>query len=189
VATNELHAGWPVIRDAHDTSDRGRIGNGWIYDPRSGEIGVRRGVSRPLGSEYPDMDDDGQRADTRIYHSTALLLPDGRVLVAGGGRDWARSSRTKRCRDLFSPLFVQRAAPTITSAPATAQYSSSFVVQTPDAANITSVALVGMGAETHALNMNQRYVPLSFQQTAGGLVVQSPLTVILPRPGITCSSW
>ena len=37
------------------------------------------------------------------------------------------------------------ARPTLTSAPATTDYAASFSVQTPDAASISSVVLVGMG--------------------------------------------
>jgi hypothetical protein len=120
----------------------------------------------------------------RIYHSTALLLPDGRVLVAGGGRDYGKEQANETNAEIYSPAYLFKGArPTITAAPATVSYSSSFVVQTPDAANITSVVLVRDGAMTHSLNMDQRYVPLSFQQTAGGLTVQAPVDGNTAPPG------
>jgi hypothetical protein len=75
------------------------------------------------------------------------------------------------------------ARPTISSAPGTIQYAANFTVTTPDALQISSVALVRLGAVTHAFDQNQRYVPLTFQQVAGGLTVQSPPSGNLAPPG------
>ena len=54
---------------------------------------------------------------------------------------------------------------------------------TPEAANITSVALIHNGAVTHSFNMDQSYVPLTFSQTSGGLTVQAPANANLATPG------
>ena len=120
----------------------------------------------------------------RMYHSTALLLPDGRILSAGGGRTGDSVSYDFLNAEYYSPAYLFKGArPTITAAPDTVQYNSSFFVQTPDAASIASVSLIRNGSVTHAVNMDQRYVPLSFTQTAGGLNVQAPANANLAPPG------
>jgi len=116
----------------------------------------------------------------RIYHSTALLMPDGRVLSAGGGR-WGPSFLDAQ---FYSPPYLFKGPrPTITSAPATVGYAANFFVGTPDAANISTVTLVRLGSVTHAFNANQRFLKLTFQPTAGGLTVQAPSTANLAPPG------
>jgi len=121
----------------------------------------------------------------RLYHSTALLLPDGRVLVAGGGRTFSAPDPSDTLNaEIYSPPYLfMGARPAISAAPSTIQYATSFSITTPDASQITSAALIRLGAVTHAFDQNQRYVPLTFQQVAGGLTVQSPASGNLAPPG------
>jgi concanavalin A-like lectin/glucanase superfamily protein/galactose oxidase-like protein/Big-like domain-containing protein/Kelch motif protein len=115
----------------------------------------------------------------RIYHSTALLLPDGRVLSAGGGR----FGPSHLDAEFYSPPYLFKGPrPAISSAPATIGYGANFFVGTA-ATNISAVNLLRLGAVTHAFNQNQRIVKLTFQPTGGGLTVQAPSTANLAPPG------
>jgi galactose oxidase-like protein/Kelch motif protein len=121
----------------------------------------------------------------RLYHSTALLLPDARVLVLGGGRFNGGDAPTdQKSSEIFSPPYLFKGArPVITSAPTTATYGAGISVQTPDAASIGSVVLMKLGTVTHSFNTNQRIVPLAFIASAGTLSVQAPANANLAPPG------
>src|SRR5207247_1554637 len=73
--------------------------------------------------------------------------------------------------------------PSISSLPSKVIYGSSFTVQTLDAANISSVALIRNGSATHAFDMDQRYVGLSFTAGSGALNVTSPPNGNIAPPG------
>lgn len=121
----------------------------------------------------------------RLYHSIALLLPDARVLVGAGGEYFGHADPTDQPNgEIYSPPYLFKGPrPTITSAPATMTYGGTIVVQSPDAARIVGVSLIKLGAVTHAFNMDQRYVPLSFTIGSGSLTVQAPANANLAPPG------
>jgi hypothetical protein len=119
----------------------------------------------------------------REYHATAPLLPDGRVLVSGMGADFG-SVPDQRSAEFYSPPYLFKGTrPTISQSPTHIQYGSNFFVGTPDGASVVSVALVRTGAVTHFFDQNERYVPLSFTQTSGGLTITAPATANLAPTG------
>jgi len=121
----------------------------------------------------------------RLYHSTALLLPDARVLVMGGGRfNGVNEPTDQLTSETYSPPYLfQGARPTISSAPTSATYGGNIAVQTPDAARIGSVSLVKIGSVTHSINQDQRFLQLPFAAAGGTLNVQAPANANLAPPG------
>jgi hypothetical protein len=120
----------------------------------------------------------------RLYHSIALLLPDGRVLVAGGGRFGGTEVDDQLSAEIFSPPYLFKGTrPVIATAPSTLSYNTAFSVATPDAARIAKVSMIPLGTVTHHFNANQRYLSLSFSASAGSLTVQPPANANLAPPG------
>ena len=121
----------------------------------------------------------------RQYHSIAVLLPDGRVLSAGGVDPANPIDRDQRSAEVFSPAYLFRGPrPTIASAPATVAFGSAFSVNTPDAARIDSVVLLRTIATTHHTDAGQRYVKLRISsRTASQLTAQAPGNGNIAPPG------
>jgi galactose oxidase len=114
----------------------------------------------------------------RGYHSTALLLPDGRVLSAGGEAAGGASA------EMYSPPYLFHGSrPTITSAPATVAYGESFFVGTPNATSISNITLIALSSVTHGFNMGQRISQPLFSQAASGLNVMAPSNPNTTPPG------
>jgi hypothetical protein len=128
---------------------------------------------------------------TRQYHSTALLLPDGRVLSAGGGicGTCDQVGYLAKNAEIFSPPYLFQAdgslapRPVIDSAPSTIGYGGTLSIGTANPGTITKVALIRLGAVTHSDNMEQRYVPLSFTAGATSLDATGPANANVAPPG------
>ncbi|MCW5313138.1 DUF1929 domain-containing protein [Nostoc sp. KVJ3] len=100
----------------------------------------------------------------RVYHSVALLLPDGRVATAGGNPQ----RRVNELRlEIYSPAYMSRSRPIIQSAPQALSYGLSFTIQTAQAANIKWVSLIRPMATTHSCDTEQRLVdvPINFRNS------------------------
>jgi fibronectin type 3 domain-containing protein len=118
----------------------------------------------------------------RLYHSTALLLPDGRVFESGSGGDVGVPDQKNY--QIYSPPYLFKGArPTISSVPSTVSYGARTFVGTPDGANISKVMLIRTGSVTHSFDQNGRAVPLSFTNTTGGLNIQMPSNGNTAPPG------
>ena len=136
----------------------------------------------PVTGQWTEL--SAERID-RCYHSTAVLLPDGRVLSAGGGEfrpvngvdqenDPADSHRDAQ---VFSPPYLFAGArPAITAAPGAVDYGETFEVASPDAAAVTRVSLVAPSSVTHSWNMHQRLVVLTSVVQGGNLLISAPAT-------------
>ena len=123
----------------------------------------------------------------RLYHSNSLLLPDATVLLIGGN---PQRGNYERRLEIYSPAYLFNAngtaafRPTITGiTPGTVGYGATFQVQTPDAAEIASVVLVRPGAVTHAFDMEQRLVGMSYTVGSGVLNVTAPPNGNIAPPG------
>lgn len=119
----------------------------------------------------------------REYHSTALLLPDGRVLQSGMGADFGNVPDETSAEFYSPPYLFKGARPTITQAPAQISYGQNFFIGTTDGSTITSAVLIRTGAVTHFFNMNARFVPVTFTQATGGLTISAPANGNLAPPG------
>ena len=134
------------------------------------------------------------QAVTRQYHSTAVLLPDARVLSSGGGicGTCDQVGYLAKNAEIFTPpyLFKQDGSgelaprPEITGAPASLGYGAAFQIDTPNAASIRKVGMLRLASQTHSVEMEQRYVPLTFTAGAGTLNATSPAGVNIAVPGV-----
>jgi len=122
----------------------------------------------------------------RLYHSTALLLPDASVLVAGGGQPGPQFNENV---EIYYPPYLFNgsggwaARPSLESAPTFIDIGQTFVVDLNESQAIQRVALVKTGSVTHSFNLDQRFVELSFQQSAARLTVQAPTRAADAPPG------
>jgi hypothetical protein len=119
----------------------------------------------------------GPMQEDRGYHSTALLLHDGSVIVAGG------ETRHETVQIFRPPYLFKGPRPVVTGIPAEIRLGESFDVFTPDAASVAQVNLLRLGAATHAYDENQRIVTLPFVAGAGKVTVDGPTSNYDAPPG------
>lgn len=120
--------------------------------------------------------------DPRMYHSVAMLMPDGRILSAGGGR--YGTTNNYLTAQYYSPSYLYKGTrPTINNVPSSFGYNTQITIQTPDADSISKVSFIPLPSVTHTMDMNQRYLELSFTKNSGSLTVTTPANSSLAPAG------
>jgi uncharacterized repeat protein (TIGR02543 family) len=118
----------------------------------------------------------------RVYHSTAILLPDGRVLSMGSGDGGGVTSQ--RRYEIFSPPYLFKGdRPSYDLADPAMHYGQTFAVSTGDAASIRKVTIIRLPSTTHAFDMSQRLNTLPFTVQGDGLAVTPPSSGRIAPPG------
>jgi hypothetical protein len=158
--------------------------NGSVNDEDSTTASLNADLYNPATNTFSPA---GAGSYPRLYHSNALLLPDATVLVLGSNP--VRGTYEPHM-EIYSPAYLFNSngspatRPAITSVnPGVLGYNSAFQIQTPDAASISSAVLVRAGSPTHAFDMEQRLVGLSFTVGNGVLTATSPPNSNIAPPG------
>jgi hypothetical protein len=132
---------------------------------------------------------DGATASAaRLYHSSALLLPDGTVMTGGGGDPGP--FRHLNGEIYYPPyLYLKDGSgqpaprPLITAAPEVLGWAQTFQVTVSSATPVSRVTLVRTGTVTHDFNSNQRFQALGFTRKNGTVTLKTPASAGVAPPG------
>ncbi len=108
----------------------------------------------------------------RTYHSFGILLPDARVMVGGGGLCGGCATNHPDVQ-IYSPPYLfnndgsEASRPGIVSAPTSVDLNERFEVRTNR--NVSEFSLVRLASATHAVNNDQRRIPLDFTPGSANL--------------------
>jgi YVTN family beta-propeller protein len=124
---------------------------GEMFDPETGRFEPMASIAVP-----------------RNYHAVALLLPDARVMSAGGGLCGSCSANQPSLQ-IFSPPYLFDAngdpavRPEIVDAPSTLDYGQKITVRTDS--EVEKFSIIRFGAATHTVNNDQRRLSLTHRRT------------------------
>ena len=170
--------GAPGTAEAFNDLDPGQpVHIAELWDPKTGQWAM-------LAAEQTD----------RCYHSTAVLLPDGRVLSAGGGEFILNEGTPQQVANnpqdthydaqVFSPPYLFKGPqPQITAAPDSVQYGGTFQIGTAQPEQIATISLIRLSSVTHSFNAGQRINFLPSQVAGGTLTATAPPNADVCPPG------
>jgi FtsP/CotA-like multicopper oxidase with cupredoxin domain len=120
----------------------------------------------------------------RQYHSVCILLPEGRILAAGGVAP-GTTEQDQLSMELYSPSYLNLGIrPVVSNAPPAVTYASNFVIETSQAADINAVVLIAPIAVTHHTDAGQRYIKLPIHsRTATTIETEAPAHGNIAPPG------
>lgn len=148
-------AGWGPAQGVPDGENRTLCSGVLLPDGKLFVCGGIQSANSPCTRFDPETDSWAAMAELpsiRDYHSVALLLPSGKVMMAGWYNDKI---------EIFSPPYLfQGPRPEITDAPDMVHHGADFTIESPQAAELVKVTLVRPMAVTHQTDSEQRVIEL-----------------------------
>jgi hypothetical protein len=135
---------------------------GSVVNEMPDDAGKHADIYDPVGNTFSS---GGTAAYSRLYHSTALLLPNATVMSLGSNPP--PHGGYQPAIEIYQPAYLfgtndrPISRPAITSsAPGVLGYSASFSVNYKSSRGVGSAVLIRAGSATHATDMEQRLVGL-----------------------------
>ena len=123
----------------------------------------------------------------RLYHSVALLLPDGTVMTAGTDPIWnpIPFGEYGNKIEIFHPSYLFKGSrPQISAVPSQIDYNTTITVRSENAQNIDKVVIIRCGGVTHSFNSDQRLIELEIRdRSTNAIFVRSPPNGNIAPPG------
>jgi len=116
----------------------------------------------------------------RGYHSSAVLLPDGRVATFGGNPN---DNSFELRIEIYTPGYMFRSRPVIASVPTELTRGTPISLTASGTNPVTSAVLVRPMAVTHSFDPEQRLVDVPFTATPTGGQITVPTNANLLPPG------
>jgi Domain of unknown function (DUF1929) len=206
VTLDALHP-WPKGWRSGPSLNLPRSYQNTVLLPNGSMVTVGGGIGNTVADQNYAVDPDGQQRQVELYdpatrtwrlgpaeiedrgyHSTALLLPNGRVWSAGDekhplepGGGWALTDTA----EIYSPPYLFKGPrPKILSAPSELRWGDVFSVQVGTQVAAKQAVLVAPGTTTHGDDSTQRVVKLAVQSTyTGGIDLAAPPGEGVAPPG------
>jgi hypothetical protein len=119
------------------------------------------------------------------YHSSAILLPDAKVLLSEDDRVQTVEAAANHKFQVYSPPYLFNGERPTLTAPSVVQRGVPFDVTTSVAPkrSIAAVVLIAPGAVTHANDMHQRFIKLPIKANGAVITATVPDSAALVPPG------
>jgi len=171
----DLPGGARLYLNLTNLPDRTVLASNGSTMARGGDL-IAASIYNPAANAWTTVPADPVGRD---YHSSSLLLPDGRVVVMGSNP--ADGSWDTTISIYEPPYLFKGVRPTIASAPTDTTYGASFNLGVNG--TVVTASLTSPGSATHQTDTNSRLIDLPITGTGSARTATVPTNPALIPPG------